>query len=173
MLLMLSFNFLSPSFLNFTRIETPSVMFALFQEFLNLPSYIRLPLIRSIRLCDNFHCLCFKCWFQKNICWPHCNTSHNSVMLYRLSRGKSYIRSVCWGVSVGEDHCPGQSAFWGRVASSFLRRLYLPSVFTGSPFAAGWTVSELATIGSTIVAKTPRTLCTILFWTKLSSPSSP
>ena len=29
-----------------------------------------------------------------------------------------------------------------------LHRLYLPSVSTGSPFAAGWTVSERPTIGS-------------------------
>ena len=31
---------------------------------------------------------------------------------------------------------------WGRVASSFPRCLYLPSVPTGYPFAAGWAVSE-------------------------------
>ena len=34
------------------------------------------------------------------------------------------------------------------MASSFPRCLYLPSVSTRSPFAAGWTVSECPTIGS-------------------------
>ena len=33
------------------------------------------------------------------------------------------------------------------MASSFPHHLYLPSVSTGFPFAAGWTVSELPTSG--------------------------
>ena len=36
------------------------------------------------------------------------------------------------------------------MASPFPRRLYLPSVSTGSPSAGGWTVSERPTIGSTL-----------------------
>ena len=39
-------------------------------------------------------------------------------------------------VPIREDTCPGPSALWSRVASSFPRRLYLSSVSTGSPFAA-------------------------------------
>ena len=31
---------------------------------------------------------------------------------------------------------------WGRVGSSFPRRLYLPSVATKNQFAAGWGVGE-------------------------------
>ena len=53
-----------------------------------------------------------------------------------------------WEVPVREHACPGLLALWGRVASSFPRPLFLPSVSTGSPFAAGWTVNELLTIGS-------------------------
>ena len=34
----------------------------------------------------------------------------------------SRIRSVRWGVPVREDTCPGPSALWGRVASSFPHR---------------------------------------------------
>ena len=65
-----------------------------------------------------------------------------------VGKGNSHIRSVRCVVSAREDTCPEPSAFWGTVASSFPRRLYLPSVSTGSPFAAGWTVSERPTIGS-------------------------
>ena len=49
----------------------------------------------------------------------------------------SNIRSVRWGVPVREDTCPGPLALWGRVASSFPRRLYLPSVSTGPPSLLG------------------------------------
>ena len=55
-----------------------------------------------------------------------------------------YVREV----PVREDICPGPSALSGRVAGTFPRRLYLPNVSTGSPFAAGWTVSEPPIIGS-------------------------
>ena len=60
----------------------------------------------------------------------------------------SRIRSVRWGVPVRKDTCPGPSALWGRVARSFPRRLYLPSVSTRSPFTAGWTVNGYPTIGA-------------------------
>ena len=36
-----------------------------------------------------------------------------------------------------EDTCPGPSALWGRVASSFPHYFYLPSVSTGSPLLLG------------------------------------
>ena len=42
----------------------------------------------------------------------------------------------------------GPSALWGGVVSSFPHRHYLPSISTGSQFAAGWTVRELPTNGS-------------------------
>ena len=42
-----------------------------------------------------------------------------------------YVREV----PVKEDTCPGPSALLGRVASSFPRRLYLPSISNRSPFA--------------------------------------
>ena len=45
-------------------------------------------------------------------------------------------------VPVREDTCPGPSALWARVASSFPGRHYLPFVSTRSPFVAGWTLSE-------------------------------
>ena len=79
-----------------------------------------------------------------------CQSISVGVGAYHIykGKGKSHIRSVRWGVPVSEDICPEPSVFWGRVASSFPRRLYLPSVSTGSPFAAGWTVSERPTIGS-------------------------
>ena len=44
--------------------------------------------------------------------------------------------------------CHGRSELWGRVGSSFPCSLYFTSVSTGSPFAAGWTVSGLPNIGS-------------------------
>ena len=49
-----------------------------------------------------------------------------------LSIGKamSHIRSVYWGVPVLEDTCPRLSALWGRVTSSYPRRLY----FSSAPF---------------------------------------
>ena len=53
--------------------------------------------------------------------------------IYSLYIGNEPIR---------EETCPGPSALWGSVTSSFPRRLYLPSVSTGSPFAAAWTVCK-------------------------------
>ena len=47
---------------------------------------------------------------------------------------------------VREHTYPGPSALWYRVASSFPRQFYLPSVSTGSPLTAGWVVSGCQTI---------------------------
>ena len=85
------------------------------------------------------------------------NSRRSSLRLHhcihvRQGKGKSYIRSVCWGVPIRADTCPGPSALWGRVASSFPCRLYLLSVFTRSPFAAGWTVSKRPTLSSKCVS---------------------
>ena len=71
-----------------------------------------------------------------------------SFLCFLIDKGKSHIRSVRWEVPVRKDTCPGPSALWRSVANSFPRRLYLPSVSAGSPFAAGWTVRERPTIGS-------------------------
>ena len=52
-----------------------------------------------------------------------------------------------------EGICTGPSVLWSRVVSSFPRRLYFPNVSIRCPFAAGWTVNELATLSSKYVSK--------------------
>ena len=58
----------------------------------------------------------------------------------------SYSIRKLGGVPVREDTCLGPSVLWGRVASSFPRRLYFPDVSTRPPFAARWTVSKRPTL---------------------------
>ena len=69
-------------------------------------------------------------WFRDNLI----------VILLPLKgkvKGEPNIQSVCWGLPVIEDTCPGPSKLCGRVASFFHHRLYLPSVSIGPYFLLG------------------------------------